>query len=389
MPLSIKNKGITALIFYLVLVFYFYNFFISKYCIDNFLSNYAISDLLINYEGGFIRRGLLGAIYFFFSKNYNFSIVNLIHYSFVFLYFIYLFTYFFFIKELTKNNFIILIFIIISPLGILYPIYELESLLRKEVFLYISFLIFLILLEKQLNEKIYIIYLNIIFPIIIFIHEGLFFLLIIFFLAWSINNTFEKKKLEIKFIFKSLITLVPVLILHFSYIIIGNSHDQINLIIKSLQQIDYKPIGAFVWLERDLLDAIQINFKNFKLEFLIRYIFLIFLSFCPLVVFFKKINIFNKNNIIFLILCILSFVLIFLIVLDWGRFISVIFNLFSFLLIFCLKKYNIKIISLKKNFLFLFFILIFSTTWNPKTTFLEEINLLPTKDLIQRYFDYL
>ena len=61
--------NITRIIFLLIIslyALYFVNF-------PKIISDWVVVDLLINYEGGFVRRGLLGQLNLFFEKELNFS----------------------------------------------------------------------------------------------------------------------------------------------------------------------------------------------------------------------------------------------------------------------------------------------------------------------------
>ena len=76
-----------------VIIFFLLSILIIKikdvfYSFDNYIN---FNDLFINYEGGFIKRGLLGQIALFFYKNFLitpiiffsviFSLLNLIYFS--------------------------------------------------------------------------------------------------------------------------------------------------------------------------------------------------------------------------------------------------------------------------------------------------------------------
>ena len=137
--LIIKEFPINNKIFayYLIIILCLYFFFIQKYCIDNYLSNYAISDLLIHYNGEFLRRGLIGTFLLKTSVFFGVSLKFVVKYFFYLVYALYFLVYYLFLKKLNYKNKFLVLFVILSPLGILYPLYELESLLRKEIFLYI------------------------------------------------------------------------------------------------------------------------------------------------------------------------------------------------------------------------------------------------------------
>ena len=117
-------------------------FFLEVHTIE-FPIKYTYTEWLINYEGGFIRRGLLGQIVYELSSFFKINIVNLIllfqviAYLSYYLIFLYLFT-------KIKINFFWIIFIF-SSISFLYPLGELESLGRKEIFVLLFFLIFSII----------------------------------------------------------------------------------------------------------------------------------------------------------------------------------------------------------------------------------------------------
>ena len=380
-----------AFIFYLIVVSCLYIFFIQKYCIDNYLYNYAISDLLIHYNGEFSRRGLLGTFLLAISDFLNIKLRFVIEYFFYFIYLMYFTIYYFFLKKIIYRNKFLFLFVIFSPLGILYPLYELESLLRKEIFLYTFFLIFLILLEKNYKEKIYYCYLNLVLPILILIHDGFIFFIAIFFLSWAIQKFKNKSFLKLKDIIISSLTLLIIVLLHLKFISIGNSTGYVDQVVINLSNYDYKiqKFGAFIWLERDLFYSLSMIYENINLNRIIRFLILLLLTFLPLIFFFKKIHFFVREISVIFILTLLSFFLIFFVALDWGRFLTVIFNLLILMIVFSVKI-NQNFIDLKiKNFsLMLLFLFFYCSIWNPKTTFLEKVNFLPQKDVIQRIILY-
>ena len=130
--------------------------FLSLYFLAgvNVLTTYnAMSEWVINYQGGFVRRGLIGEIIFqisnFFGLNLRFCF--LILQSFLYLVFYYLV--YDLLKNIKSNYFLILA--IFSPVFIIFPIAELEAIGRKEVQIFITLLIsinfskyFLLLLEN-------------------------------------------------------------------------------------------------------------------------------------------------------------------------------------------------------------------------------------------------
>ena len=126
--------------------------FLQKY---NNSVEWTISEWLINYQGGFTRRGLLGELIFQFSKIIGITIREAILIFQIITYIVYFFLIFFFLRNI--NSSLIIIFAVFSPLFITYPIAEVEVLGRKEIFVFISFLIIAIIFSfKKINSKHYI-----------------------------------------------------------------------------------------------------------------------------------------------------------------------------------------------------------------------------------------
>ena len=134
------NKIFTLenMIFLVFLIFSIYSY--QHIFTDNFLSKYSYSELFINYQAGFIRRGLLGEL-FWQTKNYI-NIDPKIFFGIIF-YVLYLFQIYFLYKicKTYEKYKIFLVFIIFAPQLILFPIYDYKVFFLKDIF--IKFTIFL------------------------------------------------------------------------------------------------------------------------------------------------------------------------------------------------------------------------------------------------------
>ena len=124
---------------------------ISAYVILNIFHSsiqfdWTFQDWLINYEGGFVRRGLSGEI---ILRTSNFFDVQIQFTYFCILSILSLLFYLLFFDFLRKEklNFQNL-FIILSPLSISFIIYNFGAIGRKEILLFIIFLIFIFLLSS-------------------------------------------------------------------------------------------------------------------------------------------------------------------------------------------------------------------------------------------------
>ena len=134
----------------------------NKHIIGN---DSSMSEYLINYQGGFTRRGLPGELIFVLSKflELKFRFVAFLFQSLaysIFLFFIYI-TF----KDFKKN--LIISFAIFTPLFLLFPIAEIESLGRKETYLYLFFLL-LINIKNSNQSNLFVFF---ILPLVCLIYE--------------------------------------------------------------------------------------------------------------------------------------------------------------------------------------------------------------------------
>ena len=118
-----KNWSSYFQIYVLTLIFFGIFFLYSKHDIGN---DSSLSDWLINYEGGFVRRGLIGELITNISTILSLKLRDSIL-IFQLIFFVgYYFLIILFCKNLFHNRLIILA--IFSPIFILYPVAEIEVL---------------------------------------------------------------------------------------------------------------------------------------------------------------------------------------------------------------------------------------------------------------------
>ena len=110
----------------------------------------TISEWLVNYYGGFTRRGLSGHIFAQISILFDLPIRFIIFIFQSFFYLIFLILIYFFFKKM-ENNFLLSL-CLFCPLLLTYHVAELEILTRKEVLVFINFLVFLFL-SLNINLK--------------------------------------------------------------------------------------------------------------------------------------------------------------------------------------------------------------------------------------------
>ena len=118
----------------------------------NFPYHFNLSELLTNYQGGFIRRGVLGEL---ILKSYQvFKIDPLILLSSIFsiLFLIKIFILFKLLKKY-KDNYFLLTFILLGPVIILFSVYDIGAYLLKDKFINVLILIHVFFVCDFIKKK--------------------------------------------------------------------------------------------------------------------------------------------------------------------------------------------------------------------------------------------
>ncbi len=339
-------------------------------------SDWQYADWLINYQGGFVRRGLIGEILF---KIHIFLSINLDIIILFFIIFSYLILTFLLIKSLKfLDNSKIDTLIFFSPGFFIYPIMNSEVIGRKEILLFIS-LGLIVFFEKKLKDKYLILMIVLIILILSLSHSGLLFYSPYFIFLYFLINLNRNKKINS---IKILVFIISLLVIFFLIYLNQGTKTQVLEICESIKNFvkeDCINRGQFLWLYSPLSEHMNINLKfktNFKNYFLIY-----FLSLIAVFLFFSlklKFSRFNTNNrylnsinpfLIFLLLFILT-IPIYILGLDWGRYISMSYFSSYFLYIYLIKEKNLKFefnnSIIKKNVskkLFFIFLIFYTLSW--------------------------
>ena len=363
--------------FFISLLVVAFIFQISKfYSFYEEYSDWQYADWIINYQGGFIRRGLVGELLF---KVHTFSLINLDILVLCFVIFLYIILTIVLIKSLNfldSSKIDILIFL--SPGFFLYPIMNSELIGRKEILLFIS-LGLIVFFEKCLKDK----YLLTTIILAIFVcsltHSGLLFyspyLIFLYFLIRFDRNK-KINLLEICLIIVSLITIISLI-----YFNQGSKIQVVDICnsVKDYVKNDCVNRGQFLWLYAPISEHMNITLK-FKTN--LKDYFTIYFSSLMLVFLFFSLKLksakFNTNNeylnrtsplFIFFLLFLFTFP-IYLLGLDWGRFISMAYFSSYFIYIFLIKKNNLKFnfknLFFKKYIskkIFFIFIILYTFSW--------------------------
>lgn len=391
-----KNNENKLFFIYLSFLFICASIFLfNKHSVGN---DSTISEWLINYQGGFTRRGLLGEFAFKLALVFEAKIRFIIFLFQLFFYLIFLILIYNFIKNI-KINFL-LRFALYTPIFLLFPLAEIESLVRKETVIFIIFIIFLFLASNKYNKKYCNNYILLIFPISFFIWEPvIFFFPFIIFILYLKNfeNNIKKTFLKIFFI------ILPSLIIFFLVILNPLSAIGGEKMCEKLLTV----FGERCYMSLGLLTSkstIAQQFSNtYKLEYILRYALIIIVGFFPLFIlsanskfYMKKINLIFKFKSFFLILIIFlcPILVLFAAMYDWGRVVNISYTFSILTFLFLLKNkylqiYEGKFYLLIKNFLSIkrynyitFFLYCFC--WNIKTVISDKIGTIPIYQIIRK-----
>ena len=316
-------------LFSLVAVFFvfttvkFYSFY-TEY------STWQYSDWLINYQGGLIRRGLIGEILFRLHK-LTFVDLDILIFLFVTsLYIIFSFYLFKSIKYIENSNINILIFL--SPAFFIYPIMNSGVVGRKDILL-LALISSFVFLDKKINQKFH-------FPILILVmfflslsHSGFAFYMPYFIFLYMLT----KNNRGLKITFQDVI--IPVLFLVILILFIkslNGTEYQINQICDSIKEFvatDCAKSGQIFHLGSGVEYRFAEKFKmgeGYILNYLVVYILSLILVFffitCKLINSKFKKNLLKKNNLnpflIFLMLFLFT-IPVYILGRDWGRYIHI------------------------------------------------------------------
>ena len=389
-------------IYVYVLIFFGVFFLYSKHNVGN---DSSLSDWLINYEGGFVRRGLIGELITNFSTIMSFKLRDSILIFQLFFFICYYFLVFLFCKNLFKNRLIILA--IFSPIFILYPVAEIEVLGRKELVIFVIFLSYLLFDIKSF--KVQFIYKLILFPASILIWEPVFlffsFIFLIDLFVFEIKN-FDKKLNYI--LFSYLVSFLIVIQIYLNPFPIENYNVMQDFLRKEFGESCYMSCG-FVGQQsaNSFSELFTMFLEKFKLTYAIRYLIINIIGFFPLYLLsiFSKVT--NKGQVLFIskfknlffpfLLAFLPSTVLYLVMYDWARIVHITytFSLLAFLYLLKenfieLSKQNIQVNYIskvsKKIFIIVFFLFAFG--WNPKVVMTDDVASKPIYATPYKFYKY-
>ena len=376
--------------------------FLSLYYLAgvNVVTTYnAMSEWVINYQGGFVRRGLIGETIFqisnFFDLNLRFCF--LILQSFLYLIFYYLV--YDLLKNIKPNYFLILA--IFSPVFIIFPVAELEAIGRKEVLIFITLLISINLYFKYLNNDLVILFLSIIFPILILTHEASIFYSFFFISLILIT----KNKINLYYFLKLIVFSIPSFICVYAIYFYPHTTPETAIMCEELKKIGEECGLAAAFISKRI--NTHIAEVGWEIKHVTRYIFIFIVGFFALIYLSskskfssEKINpFFSKKSFLYhFLILILPSLLMFVIAVDSGRWTHMSYTC-SFIYFFGLLRHKAIVIDDKlidlnsfnfkmKNFIYSFLFLILCLSWNPKAVYHEDLGSFPIYRIITKIIKY-
>ena len=382
----IENNYKTIVKLYLIILSFLSIYFLAGV---NVVSTYnAMTEWVINYQGGFVRRGLIGELIFSISNIFDLNL----RFSFFFLqstfYLIFYYLLYKLLRDLKPNYFILLA--IFFPLFIIFPIAELEAIGRKEILIFIFLLLSINLYFKYLNNNFLILFVSISYPILILTHEAS-----IFYSFFFISLIFlTSKNIDLLYFLKLFFFSLPSLICIYAIYFYPHTAQETSQMCAELKKIGEEcGLGAAFISKR--IDT-HMNEVHWDLVSFIRYLFIFIVGFFAIFYLSKKTRFnnnlvnsyFQKRSFLFhLSILILPTLFMFIIAVDSGRWTHISYTC-TFIYYFGLLKNKFLLLDGKifrfstpnlnlKKFFYIFVFLMVCLSWNPKAVYHEDLGSIP------------
>ncbi len=304
-------------LFFGLSIFYFPLFKYYIFLNNNNGHTFLTSDWLINYNYGFIKRGLPGTIFLSLTRNPE-LLLDIISGSLIVIYLLI----FYFLnktynnKKQTFTSFIL----IISPAAFLFPIYDSQGAFRKEIIGILALFIVTSYVNDN-NYKLPLLVASAIYTFGLFSHSvNIFFLTTILFIIYKFYNS--------RVAFDYILFIIPSFLYAGIVFIFSNTEQELYFIRDSICN-DLRDIGLFNLCGRGSFDYLVWDLNaNFVISqnFIINerrdahYLYIILFLFTLIPYIFDKKSV--KLILPFLLIGI-SFIPLFILAIDWGRWIYI------------------------------------------------------------------
>jgi len=309
---------------------------------------WLLGEWLINYQGGFVRRGLLGETLLQLSRLLSINVVHLTIIAQIIVFTIFLYSTYFLIKESPLSPATVVL--IFSPAFILFVVWSwLHVGVRKEVFLYITLVFICLCLQKSIPK-------GFSFPVLIGIsavalvlcHE-----MLVAYLPYLIMPVILYERGFGQITRRTLLALLPGILVALLLVTRPTiSEATWNIICNSIQPIPPRDclsngeyLGAITFLTKDTSFGIRFTRSFTTLETTTVYIVTGLLSFIPVVhtiSFYKLWENLSKKAILLIGSCfsiiIILMIPLFIVAADYGRFISIHITCISIIILWFLRR---------------------------------------------------
>jgi len=301
-------------------IFLIVNYARVDYVLANSWSGWSIGDWIVNYDLGFIRRGLSGEIIRWISNLLNIKINWSAYFIQCFVYFSFIFLFLYNLKN-KKITFWFLL-LCFTPGFLLFTYYDGMTIGRKEIAIYALFALWIIL---KINNKINITISLVVGCVLFFLtlmHESFFFYSFYFYLAACLGNSDSRTKFSTAIVVPITSAVALLITFLFAETIDGSlicenllSHGITKNVCEGV--IGYGNVNPTAEIQRYI---INFNFQNIKDIILITSVVLI-----PNLLYLVSVsnNYYTNRKFLLLnfLLILISFPL-FIIAIDWGRWVS-------------------------------------------------------------------
>lgn len=226
--------------------------------LSRFPRTYTWSELLINYQGGFVRRGLLGEVSYqlngVIQARYFLSIISVLVYLIILRIIVF--------RE--KNSFSLLIFLF-SPATILFPVYDMNAFARKDLFILLAFVLSVYLLDHIRSQTILLLLTMFIYGLVGLVVESTCFYLPMACAVIILNRNNFNSKIQSRF---WMVSLFFVIVCFLFISLVNTYHLSKVLIIDSWRllypsyQWDELGFGAISFLGLPLKDGLLLTFAS-------------------------------------------------------------------------------------------------------------------------------
>jgi hypothetical protein len=293
-------------------------------------NSWKMGDWLINYQGGMVRRGLLGELIYQLA---HITKINPGIYVVLFqMFFFSVFFAFSYVLLKRQNSLLPYVLLIFSPYIFTFQINDLAGGFRKEIifFAILSFIVWASTLRDSRTFENFFYITLIIYPAVILTHEMLILFLPYLLVVYVMTISLTKKK----FFLIALLLIPSIFSLGITIYYSTISTIQVGEIFNSIAQENYALTGgAIAFLDKDVSDLRNVLIGYMKLNDYEYYIVIVLFSLIGYIPIRKKLSLIIKNKISFFLIFIslLGTIGLNFFVADWGR--SIYINLVAFFIL--------------------------------------------------------